>query len=134
MRENTILELAERIMDARDSGLDPSELLAAFQREVPYPNVRELFISDQGAEYIVRRALAYGRVPPGPGQRAALIVLVGQIRLFEGGECEVEIAQDRLGASVSHPDIGSLLADVTLSEEAVVDAVTCPRNFGPRKT
>ena len=122
MDEITVEKLTQDIIDIRDSGGDPSTQLRLLQGMVPYPNVRELFITDQGAAYIARRALAYGVEPPGPGQFQALVELVRKIRMFEGSECDVDIAEDRLRASLSHSRLRSLLADTALSDKEVVQA------------
>lgn len=116
-----LLELAEAILDARDRGLEAGQLLEQFERLVPYPRARELFISDRTATDIVERARSFRRVAPGPGQRAELLELVGRIRRFEGGELGVDIAEDCLRASVPHPDVSGLLADGARTDEDVVD-------------
>jgi hypothetical protein len=118
----SLMSLVERIIDTRDSGSDPSALLDEFEAAVPYPNARELFISDQGASYILARAQGFRRIEPGDSQRAELEELIARIRRFEGGEVGVDIAEDILRASVPHPDVSKLVWDASLKEKDVVDA------------
>lgn len=119
---NELMELVEQIIDCRDAGIDPTALLEQFEAEVPYPNARELFVSDRSAAYILERAWGFRRIAPGEKQREALAEVVRQIRRLEGGELGVDIAEDILRASVPHPDVSALVRDRSLSDEEVVNA------------
>jgi len=105
LTEPSIHALVERIFKARDLGAGVDELIAEFERRVPYPNARELVVTDQSADYVATRAMGFERLPDTPERTTKLKNLVRKVRQLQGGECEVDIATDIIEASVPHPNV-----------------------------
>ena len=134
MLKRTALEVATEIVDALDKRIPVSELISEFASLVPYPQPGSLFVTDKSPEEIVQRALGFERIArDAPDRLSRLAELVRKVRGLEGDECDWEIAEDVLRASVAHPDICSLLNNAALSDEEVIEiadsynAVRLPR-------
>lgn len=103
LTRDDLVKLARQIQDAKDTRKDYSKLLAELQRNVPYPNVKDLLlISDQSAEYIVDFSLNWKEEWP-KLSKEELIDLVDKIRKVEGTEAEIDVMVQIFEANCQHP-------------------------------
>ncbi|MDM5247790.1 e9imm peptide [Lysinibacillus sp. G4S2] len=94
-----------------------------FQDNVSYPDVEQLFRTDQNAEYILKRAFHHKVIKFGELHREELIHLVEQVMECAGEEWEIDIWLDMVTSSVADPNISDYIfwSDEALTAEEIVD-------------
>lgn len=103
-----LISLAKRIQDAQDQGEDYSVLLSQLQAHLPYPNVRELFLGDYSADYIVDFALNW-QVKWPKLSKEEMINLVTKLINAEGTQAELALMTLQFDANCIHPAKNGLI-------------------------
>ncbi|MCQ6356988.1 e9imm peptide [Bacillus sp. S4] len=121
--EKKLLKLILEIQELQDFGEDFEHKLILFENSVPYPNAKELFFADYGAEYIVKRAINHKNIKLGELNKEELVTLVQKLMDTEGEEWEQAIWLDMVESSVIDPKIGDYIfwGDDELTAREIID-------------
>ena len=102
---------------------EEERIYKVFENSVPYPNAKELFFADYGAEYIVKRAINHKTIKLGELSKDELVTLVQRLMDGEGEEWELAIWLDMIQSSVIDPKIGDYIfwSDEELTAREIID-------------
>jgi len=112
--EKQLLRMAGEIRDKQYNGEPFDEEIKEFQKNVLYPNVEELFLSDKSEEYIVKLALSYKSINLGDLSRDELINLVKRI---QNNEADEEYKADHLIQIVKNAVVDPYITDYIFFED-----------------
>jgi len=118
-----LFKLVKEIQDLYFGDTPYDNQMRQLQDNVSYPDVEQLFRTDQNAEYIAKRAFFHKVIKFGELHREALIQLVEQVMECAGEEWEIDIWLDMVTSSVADPNISDYIfwSDEALTAEEIVD-------------